>query len=174
VNIATLCIDLAKNVLQLCGINAEGKIELRKQVKREMLSETIAKLPACEIVMKSCGGANYQARVFQGFGHIVKLIAPQYVKPFVKRSKNNSQDAEAIVIAAKTPGMQFISVKTIEQQDLQSLLRVRESSVETRVKISNQIRGLLAGYGIAISQGLSKLRTMLPELFDRAKALTFF
>lgn len=168
-NITTLGIDLAKDVFQLCGINAEGKIELRKRLVRSKLVEYMAKRPACEVVMEACGSSNYWARVFQGFGYTVKLIAPQYVKPFVKGNKNDHHDAEAIVIAAKAPGMRFVSVKTIEQQDLQSLLRVRESYVETRVKISNQIRGLLAEYGVAISQGLSKLRRMLPELFDRTK-----
>ncbi len=166
-NITTLGIDLAKNIFQLCGVDAAGKKVFNITVKREKLLKFMVNLPRCEVVMEACGSANYLARVFENLGHTVKLIAPQYVKPFVKRNKNDSQDAEAIVIASKAIGMRFVTPKSVEQQDWQSVLRIRESYVETRTKISNQIRGLLAEYGIAVSVGLSKLRSLLPGLCDR-------
>lgn len=168
-NISTLGIDIAKNVFELCGINAQGKRVFRKRLARDKLIEFMANFPASEVVMEACGGANYWARVFQGLGHEVKLIAPQYVKPFVKGNKNDSQDAEAIVIASTAPGMRFVSVKTEDQQNVQSLLRVREAFLENRVKLSNQLRGLLAEYGFVFPEGLSKLRKLLPSLFDMRK-----
>jgi len=168
-NITTLGIDLAKNVFQLCGVNAAGAIQFNKKVTRNSLVKTLAKLPVCEIVMEACGSANYWARVFQELGHTVKLIAPQYVKPYVKGNKNDSKDAEGIVNASKAIGMRFVSPKSIEQQDIQSILRIREGYIETRTKTSNQMRGLLAEYGIVVPVGLSKLRKILPSLFDRTQ-----
>lgn len=166
-NVTTIGVDLAKDVFQLCGVNASGKIEFNKGMKRAKLASFVAKLSGCEIVMEACGSANYWARVFQKLGHTVKLIAPQYVKPFVKGNKNDSRDAEAIIVASQAVGMRFVTPKSIEQQDVQSLLRVREGYIETRTKMSNQIRGLLGEYGIVIPQGLSSLRKTLPMLCDR-------
>lgn len=168
-NITTIGIDIAKDVFELCGIDEAGKVSLRKRLARNKLVEYVANLPACELVMEACGSSNYWGRIFEGLGHKVKLIAPQYVKPFVKGNKNDSQDAEGIVIASKAPGMRFVTIKTVEQQDLQSLLRVREGHIDTRIKIGNQLRGLLAEYGIVMKQGLSQLRKVLPSLFDREK-----
>jgi transposase len=139
VNITTLGIDLAKNFFQLYGADSKGNAILKKGLTRNKLSPFIANLPKCRIVMEACGGANHWARKFSEYGHDVKLISPQFVKPFVKGNKNDCNDSEAIVEA-----------KTIEQQDLQSLLRLREGCIEMRIKISNQLRGLLAEYGIVI------------------------
>ena len=166
-NITTIGVDLAKDIFQLCGVNADGKIEFNKGMKRAKLESFVAKLSSCEIVMEACGSSNYWARVFQKLGHTVKLIAPQYVKPFVKGNKNDSRDAEAIIVASKAMGMRFVTPKSIEQQDVQSLLRVREGYIETRTKMSNQVRGLLGEYGVVIPQGLSNLRKALPMLCDR-------
>lgn len=120
------------------------------------------------VAMEVCGSANYWARQFAQLGHQVKLIAPQFVKPFVKGNKNDKQDARAIAEAAQRPQMRFVPPKTIEQQDIQSLLRIRESYVEMRTKTGNQVRGLLAEYGFIVAQGLSQLREELPGLFDRS------
>lgn len=168
-NISILGIDIAKNVFELCGLNAKHKIVLKKRVSRSHLISYMSTLPVCEVVMEACGSANYWARVFERLGHQVKLIAPQYVKPFVKGNKNDHKDAEGIVIAFLAPGMRFVSVKSEEQQNLQSLLRIREGYIESRVKVTNQLRGLLAEYGIIVPEGLSKLRKLLPCLFDKTR-----
>lgn len=117
--------------------------------------------------MEACCSANYWARNFSEYGHEVQLISPQFVKPFVKHNKNDRNDAEAIVEAASRPTMRYVSAKTIWQQDMQSLLRMRESCVEMRTKISNQIRGLLAEYGFIIPKGICHLRKSIPKFFDR-------
>lgn len=169
-NIKTLGIDLAKNIFQLHGVNAAGKLELKKTIRRPQLLEFIAKLPVCEIVMEACGGANYWARKFKEHGHVVKLISPQFVKPFVKGNKNDYKDAEAIVEASSRPSMRYVTPKTIEQQDLQSLLRSRQGCIQMRTSLSNQLRGLLGEYGIALSTGHAALRRALPGLFDRQQA----
>jgi transposase len=166
-NITTLGIDLAKNIFQLHGADDKGKAVFRKKVTRDKLSQVIANLPACQIVMEACGGANYWARKFNSYGHEVKLISPQFVKPFVKSNKNDRNDAEAIVEAASRPSMRYVSAKTVEQQDLQSLLRLREGCIEIRTKMHNQLRGLLAEYGIAIAKGTHHLHQALPTVFDR-------
>lgn len=168
-NITTLGIDLAKNIFQLHGADNRGNAVLKKTLTRNKLAEVIANLPKCQIVMEACGGANYWARKFNDYGHDVKLISPQFVKPFVKSNKNDRNDAEAIVEAASRPSMRYVSAKTIEQQDLQSLLRLREGCIEMRTKMSNQLRGLLAEYGIVIAKGISHLHKALPRLFDRGK-----
>jgi len=168
-NITTLGIDLAKNIFQLHGADNRGNAVLKKTLTRNKLAEVIANLPKCRVVMEACGGANHWARKFVEYGHDVKLISPQFVKPFVKSNKNDRNDAEAIVEAASRPSMRYVSAKTIEQQDLQSLLRLREGCIEMRTKMSNQLRGLLAEYGIAIPQGFSHLHKALPRLFDRGR-----
>jgi transposase len=166
-NITTLGIDLAKNIFQLHGVDEKGKAILKKTLTRKKLLEFVATLSPCQIVMEACGGSNYWARAFSQHGHKVKLISPQFVKPFVKSNKNDRNDAEAIVEAASRPSMRYVSPKSMEQQDLQSLLRLREACVGMRTKISNQLRGLLAEYGLVMPQGISYLRTELPILFDR-------
>ena len=160
-------IDLAKNVFQVHGAGSKGETLLKKTLSRDKLPRFIAKLEKCRIVMEACGGANYWARKFNEYGHEVQLISPQFVKPFVKGNKNDRNDSEAIVEAASRPNMRYVSAKTIEQQDMQSLLRLREGCIETRTKMSNQLRGLLTEYGIVIPKGMSHFQKMLPVLFDR-------
>lgn len=166
-DIKTLGIDLAKNIFQLHGVNAAGRLELKKTIKRAELLEFIAQLPVCEIVMEACGGANYWARKFKDYGHKVKLISPQFVKPFVKGNKNDYKDAEAIVEASSRPSMRYVTPKTIGQQDMQSLLRSRQGCIQMRTSLSNQLRGLLGEYGVALPVGHASLRRELPKLFDR-------
>jgi transposase len=163
-NITILGIDLAKNVFQLHGADSRGKVVLKKKLSRKRLCEFVANLPQCTIAMEACGGANNWARKFMAYGHQVKLISPQFVKPFVKGNKNDRNDAEAIVEAASRPNMRYVSPKTVEQQDMQSLLRLREACLQMRTKISNQLRGLLAEYGIVIPQGLSHLHKQFAEI----------
>ena len=142
-------------------IDCKGSTVLKKRLSRDKLAEYIANTPPCTIVMESCGGANYWARVFQRSGHIVKLISPQFVKPYVKTNKNDANDAQAITEAASRPSMNFVPIKQIEQQDIQSLHRIRSRLVKNRTALINEIRGLNLEYGIAIPAGASKVRTEL-------------
>jgi len=168
-NITLLAIDIAKNVFQLHGVGKTGKAQLKKQLSRSKLAEFTANLSVCTIVMEACGGANYWARKFIAQGHTVKLISPQFVKPFVRGNKNDSNDARAIAEAASRPDMKFVSIKTVEQQDIQGLHRIRERQMAQRTAIMNQIRGLLAEYGIVVAQGESVLRRRLPEILEDAE-----
>ncbi|MBI1820774.1 MAG: IS110 family transposase [Nitrospirae bacterium] len=163
-NVTTLGIDIAKQVFQLHGINEKGKVILRKQVSRKKLSEVIVNLPPCVIGIEACGGANYWARVFEKMGHTVRLISPQFVKPYVKSNKNDSNDAEAICEALTRPNMRFVPIKRVDQQDIQSLHRMRDLIIKDRTALVNQIRGLLAEYGIVIPQGVASVRRRLPAI----------
>lgn len=167
--IAVLGIDLAKNSFQLHGVDKRGKTVLRKRLNRSRLNEFIANVPPCVIAMEACSGAHHWARTFKSFGHTPKLMAPKFVKPFVKSNKNDAADAEAICEAAQRPNMRFVPIKSIEQQDLQSLHRMRESFVRRRTAQSNQIRGFLLEYGICIAQGIHNVRAQLPLILEDAE-----
>ena len=142
-NIATIGIDLAKNVFQVHGANECGKAVLRKQLRRDQVAPFFANLPACLIGMEACGSAHHWARKLQAFGHTVRLMAPQFVKPYVKSNKNDAADAEAICEAVTRPTMRFVPIKNVEQQPVLSLHRVRQGFVKARTAQANQIRGLL-------------------------------
>jgi transposase len=165
-DIKILGIDLAKNIFQLHGVDARGKVILQKRLTRNKLSEFIANLPLCLIGMEACGGSHYWARKFQSFGHEVKLMSPQYVKPYVKTNKNDANDAEAICEAVSRPSMRFVPIKSLEQQDIQSLHRIRSRLISEKTALINQIRGLLAEYGIVIAQGVYSLKKILPNLLE--------
>jgi transposase len=126
----------------------------------------IAQLAPCRIALEACAGAHHWARAFQKLGHEVKLIAPQYVKPYVKGNKNDYNDADAITEAVQRPTMRFVPIKTQEQQDIQALHRLRERTVKERTALANQIRGLLAEYGIVIRLGITAVRKALPEILE--------
>jgi transposase len=162
----TLGIDVAKQVFQLHGVDARGKVVVQKRVSRSKLRETIAQLPSCRIGMEACGSAQYWAREFQQLGHTVKLISPQFVKPYVKGNKNDSRDAEAICEAVSRPHMRFVPLKTVESQDIQAIHRMRSRLVKERTALVNQVRGLLAERGIVIAQGITKLRKQLPVIVE--------
>jgi transposase len=165
--------DIAKTVFQLHGVNAIGKVVLKKRLSRNQLSLLISNLPQCCIVMEACGGANYWARVFRRNGHSVKLISPQFVKPFVKTNKNDANDAEAIVEAASRPSMNFVPIKQIEQQDIQSIHRVRSRVVKNRTALINEIRGLLLEYGIIVTPGAAQVkRSLCGIIADQPNELT--
>lgn len=168
-NIKLLAIDIAKTIFQRHGINQAGKAVLKKRLNRSKLLEFIANLPSCTIVMEACGSSNYWARQFQKLGHEVKLISPQFVKPDVKGNKNDGNDAEGIAEAGSRPDMRFVSLKTVEQQDIQSVHRIRERLVSQRTGLMNQLRGLLAEYGLIIPQGQAALRRLLPEFSEDAE-----
>ena len=142
---------------------------LTERLTRKELMAYIAKLPVCTIIMEACSSSQYWARQFRRLGHEVKLISPQYVKPFVKRHKNDKHDAAAIVEAGTRPDMHFVPTKSIEQQDIQCLHRVRSRLVAERTALANQIRGLLAEYGIVIAQGVHHLRKQLPLILEDAE-----
>jgi transposase len=168
-----LGIDVAKQVFQLHGVDERGQVVLQKRVSRSKLPETIAQLPACVIGMEACSSAQYWAREFQQLGHTVKLISPQFVKPYVKGNKNDSRDAEAICEAVSRPHMRFVPLKTVESQDIQALHRMRSRLVKERTALVNQVRGLLAERGIVIAQGITRLRKQLPVIVEEVgNALT--
>lgn len=167
-HVAVLGIDLAKQSFQLHGVDKNGATVLKKKLARKDLCEFIARLPVCTIGIEACGGANHWVRVFQKFGHTVHMIAPQFVKPFVKSNKNDAADAEAICEAVQRPSMRFVPAKSLEQQDIQSLHRIRSQAVARRTAQANQIRGLLMEYGLIIPQGLSYVRKSIPLLLEEA------
>lgn len=168
-NITVLGIDLAKNVFQLHGVDKTGKVVLRKTISRLKLAEYIQKLSPCLIGMEACGSSHYWARKFQSYGHEVKLMNPQFVKPYVKTNKSDRNDAEAICEAVTRPNMRFVAIKNVEQQDIQSLHRIREGYIQRRTALANQIRGLLAEYGIIVAQGINVLRKALPFIVEDAE-----
>jgi transposase len=168
-NINVIGIDLAKNVFHVHGVDRAGKTVMRKKLMRAQLSAFIAQLPPCLIGMEACGSAHYWARQFQAFGHTVKLMSPQFVKPYVKSNKNDTQDAEAICEAVTRPSMRFVAIKTVEQQDIQSLHRIRSGLVQRRTALANQIRGLLNEYGIIIPQGITQLAKFLPLIIENTE-----
>jgi transposase len=156
-----LGIDIAKNTFQLHGADVSGKAVHKKRLTRRELAAHVANLPACTIVMEACGGANYWARVFQGSGHSVKLISPQFVKPFVKTNKNDAKDAQAIVEAASRPSMHFVPIKQVEQQDIQFIHRIRTRIVKNRTALINEIRGLCLEYGVVLIPGAARVKSSL-------------
>ncbi|WP_250470125.1 IS110 family transposase [Caballeronia sp. GAFFF2] len=167
-SVALLSIDLAKNIFQLYGVDERGHPVLSRRVSRNKLLEAVVCLPCCRIVMEACGGAHYWARRFTAMGHQVQIIAPRFVKPFVKSQKNDRNDAEAIVEAASRPTMRYVAVNSVEQQDIQSMHRIRSLLMRDRIAQINQIRGLLAEYGVVIAQTPLKARTQLPTIIDDA------
>ncbi len=165
-NIKALGIDIAKNVFELHGVDSKGKTVYKKRLAREKLPEVMAKLSPCLIGIEACGGSHHWARKFKAMGHDVRLMNPQFVKPYVKSNKNDSQDAEAICEAVQRPSMRFVAVKNIEQQDVLAIHRVRERLVGARSALVNQIRGLLMEYGIVIAQGISQVRRKLVTIIE--------
>ncbi len=166
--VTTVGIDLAKNVFQLHGVNEFGKPVIKKQLRRDQMVEFFVNLPAYLIGMEACGSAHHWARKLQGLGHTMKLMAPQFVKPYVKSNKNDAADAEAICEAVSRPNMRFVPLKNIEQQAVLALHRVRQSFVKARTAQANQIRGLLGEFGLIIPQGIGYIRTRVPELIEDA------
>ena len=164
--ITTIGVDLAKTVMQIHGVDERGRVVIRKQLKRGRVLAYFANLAPCLIGMEACGGAHYWARQLSAFGHTVKLIAPQFVKPYVKTNKHDAADAEAICEAVARPNMRFVPVKNTEQQGVLALHRARQGFVKARTAQANQIRGLLAEYGVVIPQGISHIAKRLPAILE--------
>jgi transposase len=164
--VTTMGIDLAKQVFQVHGIDTRGIVLLKKRLTRSALRTFMANLPSCRVGMEVCGGANYWSRQFRAYGHDVRLMSPQFVKPYVKSNKNDCNDAEAICEAVSRPTMRFVAPKTVAQQDLQGLHRIRQRLVQSRTALINQIRGLLAEYGITVPQQAAQLRRRLPVILE--------
>ena len=164
--IATIGIDLSKNVFQIHGVDPRGKTALKKQLKREQMLPYFANFPSCLIGIEACGSAHYWARKLTALGHTVKLIAPQFVKPYVKTNKNDAADAEAICEAVSRPNMRFVPIKNGEQQAILAQHRARQGFVKARTAQANQIRGLLAEYGIVIPKGIVHIGKRLPEILE--------
>ena len=167
--ITTVGLDIAKSAFHLYAVNKMGRYMKKKQLKRKQVLPYLARLEPCVIAMEACGGANYWAREMKDLGHEVRLIAPQYVKPYVKGNKNDYNDAEAIAEAVQRPTMRFVPIKSVEQQDIQNLHRQRERIKKARTALVNQVRGLLAEYGIVINKGVAAVRKGLPGILEDAE-----
>lgn len=166
-DVTTVGVDLAKRVFAVHGVDAQGKVVLRKTVSRVQLAELIARLPQCLIGMEACSGAHEWARRFQGFGHTVKLMAPQFVAPYRKSGKNDGNDAEAICEAVTRPSMRFVPVKSTEQQVQLCVHRVREGCIQERTAWLNRLRGLLAEFGHVAALGPAQLKRQLPAIIEQ-------
>jgi transposase len=167
-NITTVGIDLAKNVFQVHAVDGRGKVVARKQLKRGEMSRFFANLPPCLIGMEACASAHHWGRTLERLGHTVRLMAPQFVKPYVKANKNDVADAEAICEAVSRPHMRFVPIKSVEQQSVMSLHRVRQGFVRARTAQANQIRGLLGEMGLVIPQGICHIARRVPALLEAA------
>lgn len=167
--ITTIGIDLAKDVFQLHGVDERGHVVLKRQIRRKEMIEFFTKREPCLIGMEACGSAHYWARRLTELGHTVKLMAPQFVKPYVKTNKHDMADAEAICEAVTRPNMRFVPVKTVDQQAILAVHRVRHGLVKARTAQANQIRGLLAEMGLVVPKGINNLFCLVPALLDGAK-----
>lgn len=164
----TIGVDLGKQFFQVYGINEFGKTVLKKQLRRQQMAEFFVNLPPCLIGMEACGSAHHWARKLQSMGHTVRLMAPQFVKPYVKTNKNDAADAEAICEAVARPNMRFVPLKDVGQQSVLALHRARQGFVKARTAQANQIRGLLAEFGLTIPQGISHIASHVPDLLEDA------
>ena len=176
-DVTTCGIDLAKNVFSVHAIDGSGAVVLRKTVNRTRLMELVAKLPACVIGLEACSGAHEWARRFAQFGHTVRLMAPKFVAPYRRSGKNDRNDAEAICEAVERPSMRFVPVKSLQQQAVLTVHRVRLGFVEEHTATINRIRGLLAEFGVVLPQRAIEVRRgaaatleQLPALAARALA----
>lgn len=166
--ISVIGLDLAKDVFQVHGVGADGEVLVCKSLKRAQLRQFFAKLPACLIGMEACGGAHYWSRELTRLGHTVRMMAPAFVKPYLKSNKNDRNDAQAICEAVQRPSMRFVQPKTPEQQAVLHLHHGRQLLVRQRVALSNHLRGVLSEYGIVLPQGVKVITQRLPALLEDA------
>ena len=164
-------VDLAKNVFQVHGALRTGEVQFRKKLTRQQFPAFMAQQAPCLVIFEACGGAHYWAREMESLGHEVKLIAPQYVRPFVKRQKNDAADAEAIVIAARQAEMRFVEPKTVEQQSRAAVFRGRERLVHQRTADVNALRALLYEHGYVFPTGMRYLDRMTALVDDETSDL---
>jgi transposase len=170
-DVTTVGIDLAKSVFSLHGVDASGRVVLRRSVSRAKLVSVVAQLPPCLVGMEACSGAHEWARSFEGFGHTVKLMAAKYVAPYRKSGKNDGNDAEAICEAVSRPNMRFVPIKSREQQAQLCVHRVRSGFVEERTGSINRLRGLLAEFGHVMPLSVVQVKREVPRLLPLLPAL---
>jgi len=166
--ISVIGLDLAKNVFQVHGIDYDGEVVVRKQLTRSQLRRLFAKLAPCLIGMEACGGSHYWSRELTRLGHTVRMMAPVFVKAYLKSNKNDRNDAETICEAVQRPSMRFVQPKTPEQQAVLHLHHGRRLLVRQRIALSNHMRGVLSEYGIVLPQGAKAISQRLPELLEDA------
>lgn len=169
VKVTTVGLDIAKQVFQVHGADKTGRTVLRRKLRRNEVARFFSEQAPCLVGIEASGSAHYWARMLGGLGHTVRLMAPQFVKPYVKSNKNDANDAEAICEAVTRPSMRFVPQKSVEQQDLQCLHRVRSRLVACRTQLVNQIRGLLAEYGIVLPQHPGQVRRGLRTVLEDAE-----
>lgn len=169
-NVTTVGIDLAKNVFSVHGVDAAGREVLRRTVRRDQLLAVVAQWPPCLIGLEACSGAHDWARQFMAHGHDVRLMAPKFVAPYRKSGKNDGNDAQAICEAVSRPSMRFVPVKTVDQQSVLALHRVRQGFVEERTATINRIRGLLAEFGHIVPRRAIEVRRRVPGLLEQLPA----
>src|SRR5918998_3693628 len=162
--ITVLGVDLGKNSCSVVGLDAGGRVVLRRRLSQDGVGKLAAGLPACVAAMEACCGAHHLGRLLRGMGHEVRLMSPEYVRPYVKAQKNDDRDAEAIAEAATRPTMRFVELKSEARLDMQSLHRARDRLVGERTALINQLRALLLECGITVPQGRRKLELFLEAL----------
>ena len=167
-SIVIVGIDLGKNSCSIVGLDSLGTVVVRRRLRRDGVIAFASKLPACIMAMEACCGAHHMGRSLAALGHEVRLMSPEYVRPYVKAQKNDDRDAEAIAEAATRPTMRFVELKSEEQLDVQTLHRVRDRLVCERTSLTNQIRSLLLERGHVVAQGHARLRHLLADLLDPA------
>ena len=165
-DIAVLGIDLGKNVCSVVGLDGSGAVVMRRKVRRETLIALAEKLPPCVVGMEACCGAHHLGRMFAARGHDVRLMSPEYVRPYVKAQKNDDRDAEGIAEAATRPTMRFVELKSQDQLDMQTLHRSRDRLVGERTALINQLRAILLERGLVAAKGKRKLAEFLVVLMD--------
>jgi transposase len=167
--VTTIGLDLAKEIFQVHAADEHGKVVQKKKLRRKEMTAYFANLEPCLIGMEACASSHYWARKFQSMGHTVKLMAPQFVKPYVKTNQNDAADAEAICEAVTRPNMRFVGIKNVHQQTVLCLHRARSLLVAEITAQANQIRGLLAEFGIVLPQGIKTLRARIPDVLEDAE-----
>jgi len=168
-NITTVGLDLAKSVFHVVCFDERFKEVKKRMLRRYQVLQFFTQLPACRVGMEACAGSHFWGRELRELGHDVKLIPPQYVKPYLRGNKNDYNDARAIAEAATRPSMPFVAIKTVEEQDMQALHRIRSQCLRDRTALSNSTRGLLGEYGITLPKGIANLRNNLPRLLEDAE-----
>lgn len=169
--VSTIGLDLAKNIFQAHGADAAGNVVFRRKLRREQVLAFFASQAPCLVAVEACPGAHHWGREIGRLGHTVKLIAPAYVKPFVKRQKNDAADAEAICEAAQRPTMRFVTVKSEAKQASAVIFRTRDVLVGQRTELTNAIRGHLSEYGLIAPQGPSHVERLIAQVEDSTSSV---